>query len=98
MRKLTIGAAALGLIFTLSSCREVDVNEVNGELIHGTSSQYRFCDGPTLIYFTDVSGSDDEFDAIWPGMCTLQPDGSWRYDFEAAANQVNKPNGNVEDK
>lgn len=98
-RKVLFATIAIGML-VLSSCREVDTEQVGGELIPGTSSQYRFCDGPTLIYYTDVSGSDDEFDAIWPGLCVWNKDSNkWEYNFDAAKEAVEQRNGNVpEDK
>lgn len=58
------------LVLTGCAGKEVDKRLVNAELVHGTNNLYRFCDEiGTLIYFEDITGSDDQYEAMWYGAC-----------------------------
>lgn len=71
MKKTVVGVAiGLVAIFGLSACKEVDKKAVGAQLVYGTNNLYWFCDANgTLIYFEDVSGSDDEYVGMWVGGC-----------------------------
>lgn len=73
MKRIWIAVTALALVVGLTACKEVDKDAVHARKVVGTDTLYSFCDGTTLIYFTDVSGSDDEFEAFWLGGCTEVP-------------------------
>lgn len=96
VRKLVIAIGVLALAFTLGGCKEVHRDEVGAVLVQGTDNLYRFCDGPTLIYFTDLSGSDDEYEAMWPAMCAWNESAKkWEYSTDLASQQ-RSTNGNMD--
>jgi hypothetical protein len=66
--------AAVGIALVACSTKSVDIGQTRAEMVPGTSNLYRFCDGPTLIYFSKRdSGSDDEYEWFYPGGCTPNP-------------------------
>lgn len=68
-RKAAIAAGALALVGLAGCAKTIDIQETNATAVPGTSNLYRFCDGPTLIYFSKVVGSDDEYEFIVYGGC-----------------------------
>jgi hypothetical protein len=80
MRLSVIAVGLVALALTLTGCsREIDGGAVGATKVPGSSDIWRFCDGPTLIYYTDRSG-EDELEAIWPDMCVWDKDqGMWVY-------------------
>lgn len=66
-----IGAIMIAAVLVLTGCgKEVDKEAVDAKLVRGTSHLYWFCDeNGTLIYFEDFTGSDDQFEAMWYGVC-----------------------------
>lgn len=96
MRRIAASLVIAGLAIVLAGCgKEISPEETRAGLVRGTDGLYRFCDGTTLIYFTDIDGSDDIVEAVWPGLCVKTSDGSYTYDADA----VNKAqeNGNMDD-
>lgn len=71
IRKIIAVAVIAASALMLTSCgKEVDKKAVNAQLVHGTNNLYWFCDANgTLIYFEDITGSDDEYEAMWYGVC-----------------------------
>lgn len=71
MRKSVVAVVMALALVSLSACgKEVDKKAVNAELVHGTNNLYRFCDAiGTLIYFEDITGSDDQYEAMFFGAC-----------------------------
>ena len=67
MTKAVLSLVAATVLLTGCS-REIDGSQVGAEKVPGSGDIWRFCDGPTLIYYTDRSG-EDELEAIWPDMC-----------------------------
>ena len=90
-----IAGAAISLMLIGGCGKEISPQETRAGLVPGTDGLYRFCDGSTLIYFTDVSGSDDIVEAVWPGLCVKAGDGSWTYDSDAVT--AAQKNGNPPD-
>lgn len=91
--KLITTVVCLGV---LAGCgKEISPSETHAGLVPGTDGLYRFCDGSTLIYYTDISGNDDIVEAVWPGLCVRAGDGSWTYDQDAApaTRNGNAPDG-----
>lgn len=83
----------LACAIALVACgKEIDPGATHAGLVGGTDGLYRFCDGSTLIYFTDIDGSDDIVEAVWPGLCAFA-DGVWTYDLSKDAPE----NGNAPD-
>lgn len=68
------GVALMGA--TLAGCGmyEIDRNAVNAVKVEGTANLWRFCDGPTLVYYQDFDGAEDEIVAMFWGACTEQAD------------------------
>lgn len=70
--KKKIGAVilAVALTFGLSACgKEIDKNIVGATKVQGTYNLWWFCEGSTLIYFEDNSGSDDEYVSFFSWGC-----------------------------
>lgn len=70
-RKIIAAVLTIVAVFSVSACgKEVDKKAVNAELVYGTNNLYRFCDAiGTLIYFEDITGSDDQYEAMWFNAC-----------------------------
>lgn len=63
------GLASVGLL-TGCSVKQVDMAVTGATLVPGTGNLYRFCDGTTLIYFSNWGGtSNDEYEFIVYGGC-----------------------------
>ena len=67
---LRVGA----MVLTGCGMYEIDTAVTNASKVEGTANLWRFCDGPTLVYFQDFDGAEDEIVAMFWGAC--QPDGS----------------------
>ncbi len=90
--------AALTAATTTGCGREVDVSATGAQAVPGVANLYRFCDGPTLVYFTKVSGGNDEYEWFYPGGCTLAGDGK-TWVFNDVPPDYSVPNGDsTEDK
>lgn len=88
----SIGGIAAAILI-LSSCgKEISPEGTDAGKVNGTDGLYRFCDGSTLIYFTDISGSDDIVEAVWPGLC-VKTEGGWTYDASAVTEPQKNGNG-----
>lgn len=71
MRRIAIALAVLA-VAVLSGCsvKQVDMAVTGAQLVPGTGNLYRFCDGTTLIYFSNWgSGANDEYEFIVYGGC-----------------------------
>lgn len=75
MRRIAILLAALALL-ALTGCtsvKQVDMQVTGATLVPGTGNLYRFCDGSTLIYFSNWgSAMNDEYEFIVYGGCAEQ--------------------------
>jgi hypothetical protein len=73
-RKLAAVVASAGVaIAVLSGCsvKQIDLQVTGAQQVPGTGNLFRFCDGSTLIYFSNYgSGSPDEYEFIVYGGCT----------------------------
>jgi hypothetical protein len=74
-------AAVAGLTL-LSGCgRSIDKESTGAQAVNGARGLNRFCDGPTLIYVSIWEGSDDDYEAMWPGWCLWNEQAQkWEYD------------------
>lgn len=61
---LPVFVAVLGLALTGCSGKDVDVAVTGATKVPGVGNLYRFCDGNTLIYFSQYPGSPDEYEFI----------------------------------
>lgn len=80
-------ALVLGLvagIALLTGCgRSIDKEATGAQSVSGARGLNRFCDGPTLIYVSIWDGSDDDYEAMWPGWCLWnEQTRAWEYDPE----------------
>lgn len=69
--KRLIALVALALV-VLAGCsaKQVDMQVTGATLVPGTGNLYRFCDGTTLIYFSNWGGmANDEYEFIVYGGC-----------------------------
>jgi len=70
MNKIISVAAGAVLLVALAGCgKQVDGGAVGAVQVGGISNLYRFCDGPVLIYYSDWSTEDDQYEWFWPGGC-----------------------------
>lgn len=74
MKKIAsiVGSAAIA-VAALAGCsvKQVDLSVTGAQLVPGTGNLYRFCDGNTLIYFSNYgSGNPDEYEFIVYDGCT----------------------------
>lgn len=96
MRKIALLAWVFAAAFLVTSCgKEISPQQTGATKVEGTDGLYAFCHGPMLVYFTDISGSDDIVEAVWPGLCVKQGD-EWVLDFDAIA-KGSIVNGNADD-
>ena len=96
MRKVIAAIAAVVAMLSLAACgKEISPQQTGATKVEGTDGLYAFCHGPMLVYFTDISGSDDIVEAVWPGLCVKQDD-EWVLDFDAIA-KGSIVNGNADD-
>lgn len=76
MKRITLAALAVlvsGALLT--GCgKQIDVAATGAQRVPGTTHLYRFCDGPTLIYFTNYDGGPDEFEFVIYDGCSTAPD------------------------
>lgn len=70
MKKALIVAGIVGaMALTGCSAKQVDQSVTGAQLVPGTGNLYRFCDGDTLVYYSDWSGTDDQYEFIVYGGC-----------------------------
>lgn len=89
MRKklLVIAAVLAGLSLSSCSAKQVDLAVTGATQVPGTGNLYRFCDGTTLIYFSNWGGGvNDEYEFIVYDGCSDKPRGQ--------KNVQNLPDGN----
>lgn len=69
--KRLIALVALALVaLTGCSVKQVDMQVTGATPVPGTGNLYRFCDGTTLIYFSNWGGmANDEYEFIVYGGC-----------------------------
>lgn len=83
MRRVTVLAIAsvMGLVL-LSGCgRNIDQSTTHSSEVPGARALNRFCDGPTLIYYSKWDTQSDEYEAMWPGWCLWnEQTKAWEYD------------------
>lgn len=71
MKKLVIIVAAA---IALTGCgKQIDIEATGAQLVPGTTQLYRFCDGTTLIYFSNHDGGPDEFEFVIYDGCSADP-------------------------
>lgn len=72
MRKIATVLVALTSLTFLAGCgyKAVDVQATGATLVPGTSNLYRFCDGTTLIYFSQIPADNDQYEFIVYDGCT----------------------------
>ncbi len=76
MKRLAAGVAFLAAVLTLSGCsaKQVDIAATKAQQVPGAGNLYRFCDGSTLIYFSNWGdGSNDEYEFIVYNGCSTDP-------------------------
>ena len=64
--------AALAAVALLSGCssKQIDLAAAQAQQVPGSGNLFRFCDGATLIYFSNYgSGSSDDYEAFFYGGC-----------------------------
>jgi len=71
-----IAAIALGIIVLVSSTagactKSVDIEQANAIKVPGANGLYAFCHDSTLVYFSKIDGSSDEYEAFFYGGCTF---------------------------
>lgn len=71
MKKKALFAAAALAAVLLSGCsvKQVDQAVTGAQKVPGTGNLYRFCDGDTLIYYSNWSSQDDQYEFIVYGGC-----------------------------
>lgn len=70
IKTYVIGAALLLVALAGCSVKQVDMAVTGAQLVPGTGNLYRFCDGTTLIYFSNWGGgANDEYEFIVYGGC-----------------------------
>lgn len=74
MKKLLLVAIAAAAVLTGCSAKQIDIAATGAQQVPGTGNLYRFCDGNTLIYFSNnVEGSADEYEFIVYDGCSADP-------------------------
>lgn len=77
MRRIIIGLAIGVLALAGCSVKQVDKQITGAQLVPGTGNLYRFCDGNTLIYFSDWGAGNDQYEFIvYDGCAPEVPDQS----------------------
>lgn len=93
MKRISIAAVAALTLFGLTACgKSVDVEQTGAQNVPGVNNLFRFCDGPTLIYFSKWSGQSDEYEWFYPGGCMLDEQNK-RWIFNDTPPQYSLPNG-----
>jgi hypothetical protein len=72
MRKKIVALAIAGVaVISLSACGKgsVNIDASGAEPVKGAGNLYRLCDQSTLIYFSSITGSSDEYEAFFYGGC-----------------------------
>lgn len=64
-RRVAAAVAVLVAVGGLAGCgKQIDAAVVSASQVPGTTNLYRFCDGSTLIYYSDWDASQDEYEFI----------------------------------
>lgn len=80
---MAVGAGLAGLLLLTGCGRSIDKAATHAQSVDGARGLNRFCDGPTLIYVSIWEGSDDDYEAMWPGWCLWnEQTKAWEYDPE----------------
>lgn len=75
------GAALIGLLVLTGCGRNIDQQATHSSEVPGARALNRFCDGPTLIYYSKWESQSDEYEAMWPGWCLWnEQTQTWEYD------------------
>lgn len=75
---LTIGLASVFGLGLTGCAKNVDLQTSGATKVAGTSNLYKFCDGPTAIYFSSWSGQSDEYEFIVYDGCSANPSAQTR--------------------
>lgn len=76
MKKLAAGGAFLAALLMLTGCsaKQVDIAATGATAVPGAGNLYRFCDGSTLIYFSNWGDTtNDEYEFIVYNGCSTDP-------------------------
>lgn len=97
-RRVAHGFIILCLAVLLAACgRSIDTEQTKAVAVPGARGLHRFCDGPTLIYVSIWSNSDDEYEWFYPGGCVLDTKANiWVFNTEAPE-YTTVPNGDSTD-
>jgi len=78
-RKVAVaGLLLVGLVLTGCSVKQVDKEVTGAQLVPGTGNLYRFCDGTTLIYYSDWQNDPDQYEFVIYDGCSKGPDANPR--------------------
>lgn len=71
MKKFIVAGAIALSALSLSACGKgsVDISTSGAEKVPGAGALYRLCDQSTLVYFSSIKGSSDEYEAFFYGGC-----------------------------
>lgn len=76
-----VGAGLVGLLLLTGCGRNIDQSTTHSSEVPGARALNRFCDGPTLIYYSKWDTQSDEYEAMWPGWCLWNDQTkAWEYD------------------
>jgi hypothetical protein len=76
MKRIAAGGAVVAALIALSGCsaKQIDIAATGAVQVPGAGNLYRFCDGSTLIYFSNYgNGSQDEYEFIVYNGCSTDP-------------------------
>lgn len=63
--RVATGIAAVLAVAALSGCgKQIDPAATGATPVPGTTNLYRFCDGSTLVYFSNWDSQSDEYEFI----------------------------------
>lgn len=71
-KKIAAIAAGIVVVFatTAGACtKSVNIEQANAIKVPGANGLYAFCHDSTLIYFSKIDGSSDEYEAFFYGGC-----------------------------
>lgn len=58
------GAIAVAAVVVGGCGKQIEASAVGATQVPGTTSLFRFCDGPTLIYYSNYDSGPDEVEFI----------------------------------
>lgn len=76
MRKLVGITVTVVAAISLGACGKgsVNIDRAGAEPVPGAGNLYRMCDQSTLVYFSSIKGSSDEYEAFFYGGCAWDKD------------------------